>query len=156
MGVTSNQVAILHSEVQIEAGLTSNQVAILKGLVCRAQWRIGAVAIASNQPSRGPGLEPCAAASKLQWVRGQQEESRKSWTLCLGGKPGGYGRRKSQNGVKQPDINYILTQRTCLGLHAHDNHNKFNIGSDHNMVMSNIKLDVEVERKRLWTRGHQT
>ena len=30
IGLTSNQVAILHSEAQLEIGLTSNQVAILK------------------------------------------------------------------------------------------------------------------------------
>ena len=33
--------------------------------------------------------------------------------------------------------------------------NQVNIGSDHILVMSNIKLDVEVERKTLMTRRPQ-
>ena len=64
------------------------------------------------------------------------------------------GRRwmwKRTNGVTEIEIDYILTNRpdivtdvTVISL--------VNIGSDHRLVMNNIKLDVEVEKKKMMTK----
>ena len=53
---------------------------------------------------------------------------------------------KIPNGVMKSKIDYILTNRLYIVTDA-TVINQVNIGSDHRMVMSNIKLDVEVERK---------
>ena len=59
------------------------------------------------------------------------------------------GRRwtwKSPNGVKKNEIDDILTNRPDIVIDI-TFINQVNIGNDHRLVMSNIKLDVEVERK---------
>jgi endonuclease/exonuclease/phosphatase family metal-dependent hydrolase len=56
------------------------------------------------------------------------------------------GRRwtwKSPNGVTKTEIDYILTNRPDIITDV-TVINQVNIGSDHRLVMSNIKLDVEV------------
>ena len=61
------------------------------------------------------------------------------------------GRRrtwKSPNGVTKTEIDYILINRPDIVTDV-TVINQFNIGSDHRVVMGNIKLDVEVERKTL-------
>ena len=55
------------------------------------------------------------------------------------------GRRwtwKSPNGVKKTEIYYVQIHRADATV---------NIGSGHRLVMSNIKLNVDVERKRIMT-----
>ena len=59
---------------------------------------------------------------------------------------------KSPNGVKR--IDYILTNRPDIVANV-TVINQDTIGSDHSMDMSNIKLDVQVKRKKLSPRGHQ-
>ena len=49
-------------------------------------------------------------------------------------------------GVTKTEIDYILTNRPDIVTYVTDI-NQVNICSDHRLVMSNIKLDVEVERK---------
>ena len=49
------------------------------------------------------------------------------------------------------NIGYILTNRTDIVTDVIVI-NQVNIGSDHRMVISNIKLDVEVEREKLMTK----
>ena len=64
------------------------------------------------------------------------------------------GRRwawKSPNGVMKTEIDYILTTRLDIVTDV-TVVNQVNIGSDHRLVMSNIKLDVEVERKEMMTK----
>ena len=61
------------------------------------------------------------------------------------------GRRwawKTPNGVTKPEIDYILTNRPDIVTDV-TLINQVNIGSDHRLVMSNNKLDVEVERKTI-------
>ena len=61
------------------------------------------------------------------------------------------GRRwtwRSPNGVTTTEIDYILTNRPDIVTYVTVN-NQVNIGSDHRLLMSNIKMDVEVERKTL-------
>ena len=61
------------------------------------------------------------------------------------------GRRwtwKSPNGVTKTEIDYILTNRPDIVTDV-TVINQVNIGSDHRLVMSNIKPDVDVERKAL-------
>ena len=53
-----------------------------------------------------------------------------------------------QNGVTKAEIDYILTNRPDIFTDV-TIINQVNIGSDHRMAMSNIKLDVEVERNKL-------
>ena len=53
---------------------------------------------------------------------------------------------KSLNGVAKTEIDYILTNRPYIVTNV-TVINQVNSGSDHRMVMRNIKLDVEVERK---------
>ena len=63
------------------------------------------------------------------------------------------GRRwtwKSPNGVTKADIYYILTNRSGIITDV-TVISQVSIGSDHRVVMSNIKLDVEVKRKTLMT-----
>ena len=45
------------------------------------------------------------------------------------------------------DIDYILTNRLYIVTDVTVN-NQINIGSEHGLVMSNMKLDVEVERNK--------
>ena len=62
------------------------------------------------------------------------------------------GRRwtwKSPNGVTKTKTDYILTNMPYIVIVVTVS-NQFNIGSDHRMVMSNIKLDVAVERKTIY------
>ena len=64
------------------------------------------------------------------------------------------GRRwtwKSPNGVTKTDINYILSNRSDIVTDV-TVIDQVNIGSDHRLVMSNIKLDVGVERKKMMTK----
>ena len=64
------------------------------------------------------------------------------------------GRRwswKSPNGVTKTEIDYILKNRLDIVTDI-TVINQVNIGSDHRMVMSIIKLDVEVERKQIMTK----
>ncbi|MEG7521681.1 MAG: hypothetical protein M3H12_01060 [Chromatiales bacterium] len=61
------------------------------------------------------------------------------------------GRRstwKSPNGETKNEIDYILTSRPDIVTDVTVT-NQVNTGSDHIMVMSTIKLDIEVERKTL-------
>ena len=51
---------------------------------------------------------------------------------------------ESPDGVKKTEIDYLLINITYITVI-----NQVNIGSDHRLVMSNIKLDVEVEKKKL-------
>ena len=53
-----------------------------------------------------------------------------------------------RNGVTKTEIYYILTNKPDIVTDV-TVINKVNIGSDNRMVMNNIKLDVEVERKQL-------
>ena len=55
---------------------------------------------------------------------------------------------ESPNGVTKTEIDYILTNRPDIVTDV-TVINQVNIGSDHRMAMSNIKLDVEVERNNL-------
>ena len=58
------------------------------------------------------------------------------------------GKRKKQNGGTKTDNDYILTNRPDIVTVTDVTViNQFNIGSDHRLVMSNTKLDVEVEWK---------
>ena len=50
------------------------------------------------------------------------------------------------NGVTMAHIDYILTNRPDIVKYV-TVIDQVNIGSDHRMVMSNIKFDVEMERK---------
>ena len=59
--------------------------------------------------------------------------------------------RKSPNGVTKTETDYILTNRPDIVTDVTVIH-QVNTGSDHRMVMSNIKLDVEVERQTLMTK----
>ena len=64
------------------------------------------------------------------------------------------GRRwtwKSPNGETKTEIDYILTHRPDIVTDV-TVINHVNIGSDNRLVMSNIKLDVEVERTTLMTK----
>ena len=63
--------------------------------------------------------------------------------------------RKSPNGVMKAETDYILTNRPDIVTEV-TVINQVNIGSDHRLVMSNIKLDVEVERQTLMTKGPAT
>ena len=61
------------------------------------------------------------------------------------------GRRwtwKSLNRVPKTEIDYVLTNRSDIVTYV-TFINQVKIGSDHRLVMSNIKLDVEVERKNI-------
>ena len=61
------------------------------------------------------------------------------------------GRRwtwKSRNGVTKTDIYYILTNRPDIVTKV-TVIKQVNIGDDHRLVMSNIKLDIEVEMTKL-------
>ena len=58
---------------------------------------------------------------------------------------------ENQNGVTNTEIDYILTNRLDIVTYVTIT-NQVNIGSDHRMVMNNIKLDIEVERKTLMTK----
>ena len=53
---------------------------------------------------------------------------------------------ESPNGVTKTAIDYILTNRPDIVIDV-TVISQVNIGSDHKLVMSNIKLDVEVDRK---------
>jgi len=53
---------------------------------------------------------------------------------------------ETPNGVTKTEIYYILTNRHIRNSHQINNVNN---GSDHRMIMSNIKSDVDVERKQL-------
>ena len=67
------------------------------------------------------------------------------------------GRRwtwKCPNGVTNTESYYILTNRPYIMTYV-TVINQVNIGSYHIRVLSNIKLDVEVERKHIMTRSHQ-
>ena len=59
---------------------------------------------------------------------------------------------KSPNGLTKTDIDYILTNRPDIVTDV-TVINQVNIGSDHRLVMNNIKLNVEVERKTLMTKN---
>ena len=50
----------------------------------------------------------------------------------------------------ETEIDYILTNRPGIVTDV-TIINQVNIGSEHRLVMSNIKLDVEMERKQLMT-----
>jgi len=65
------------------------------------------------------------------------------------------GRRwtwKSPNGTTTTEIVYILINRPDIVTNV-TVINQVNIESDHSMVVSNIKLDVEVEMKRMMTKS---
>ena len=57
---------------------------------------------------------------------------------------------ESHNCVTKTEIDYILTNGPDIVTDV-TVINQFNIGNDHILVMSNIKLDVEVERKQFIT-----
>ena len=59
-------------------------------------------------------------------------------------KAGGRWTWKNPNGVTNTEIDYTLTNRSDIVTDVTVT-NQVNIGSDHKLVMSNIKLDVEVE-----------
>ena len=58
---------------------------------------------------------------------------------------------KSPNGVTKTEFDYILTNKLAMvtGVTVI---NQVNIGRDHRLVMSNIKPDIKVERKKLMTK----
>ena len=58
------------------------------------------------------------------------------------------------NGLTKTEIDYILTNRPDIVTDV-TVINQVNIGSDHRLVMSNIKLDLGVERKQLMTKRPQ-
>ena len=58
---------------------------------------------------------------------------------------------KSSNDVAKAEIDYTLTNRPGIITDV-TVINQVNIGSDHKLVMSNIKLDVEMEMKKLMTK----
>ena len=55
---------------------------------------------------------------------------------------------ENQNGVRNSEIDYIRTNRSDIVKDV----TIINIGSGHILVTSNIKLNVEVERKTLMTK----
>ena len=57
---------------------------------------------------------------------------------------------RSPNGVRKTEIDYILTRRQDIVIDV-TVIKQVNIGSDHRLVMSNIKLDVEVDRNEFIT-----
>ena len=64
------------------------------------------------------------------------------------------GRRwswKSRNSVTKTEIDYILTNRPDIITYV-TVISQVNIGSDHRIVVSNIKLDIEVEREILMSK----
>ena len=65
-----------------------------------------------------------------------QKKARRRWTW------------KSPNGVTKTEIDYILTNRPHI-VTDRTVINQVNIRSDHILIMSNIKLDVEVERENI-------
>ena len=58
---------------------------------------------------------------------------------------------KSPNGVAKTEIDYILKTRPYIGIEV-TVVNQVNTGSDHRMVISNIKLNVQVEREETITK----
>ena len=66
-------------------------------------------------------------------------------------KQAGDGRGKTQNSVTKTEIDYILTNRPDIVTDVAVI-KQVNIGSDHRMGMSSIKLNAEVERKKLTTK----
>ena len=86
---------------------------------------------------RGDTLAEWAISRKYKIVNTMfQTKAGKRWTW------------KSPNSVMKTDIDYILTNRFDIVTDV-TVIKQVNIGSDHRLVMSNIKLDVEVERKQL-------
>ena len=75
---------------------------------------------------------------KLQNHESQKEAGRR-WTW------------KSPTNVTKTEIDYILTNRPVIVTDV-TLINQVNIGSDHRMGMSSIKLNAEVERKTLTTK----
>ena len=80
------------------------------------------------------------------WARIEKRNSRnlgKMGNIKTGGRRWTW---KSPNGVMKTEIDYILTNRPYIvaGVIVF---NQVNTGSDHRLVMSNNKLDVDVERK---------
>ena len=63
-------------------------------------------------------------------------------------KPGSRWTWKSPNGVTQTEIDYILTNKPDIVTDV-TVINQVNVASDHRLVMSNINLDVQVERKQI-------
>ena len=63
---------------------------------------------------------------------------------------GGDGRGKP-NGVSKTEIDYILTNRPDIVTYV-TVVNHVNNGRDHRLIVGNIKLDVEVERKQMMTK----
>ena len=58
---------------------------------------------------------------------------------------------ENANGVTKTELDYILTNRPDIVTDV-TVINQINIGTEHRIVMSNTKLDVEVERTKLMTK----
>ena len=86
---------------------------------------------------RGDTLVEWATSRKYKIMNTMfQKKARRRWTW------------KSLTGVTKTEIDNILTNRPYIDIDVIVI-NQVNIGSDHRLVMCNIKLDVEVERKTL-------
>ena len=55
---------------------------------------------------------------------------------------------RSPDGKTNNEINYIMTDKPSMITDVRVI-NRINIGSDHRMLMSNIRLDTKAERKKL-------
>ena len=87
---------------------------------------------------RGDALVEWATSRKYNIMNTMfQTKARRGWTW------------KSPNGVTKNDIDYNVTNRQDIVTDV-ISINQVNIGSD--QVMSNIKLDVQVERNKLMTK----
>ena len=100
----------------------------------------------------GLGLRNKSGDTLVEWATSRkykimntifQKKAQREWTW------------KSPNGVTKTEIDYILTNRPDIVTDV-TVINQVNIGSDHRLVMSNIKLEVEVERKKLTTKRPPT
>ena len=61
---------------------------------------------------------------------------------------------RSPDGETKNEIDYIMTDKPNMITDVRVI-NRINIGSDHRMLMSNIRLDTKAERKKLLKRNHQ-
>ena len=86
---------------------------------------------------RGNTLVEWATSRKYKITNAMfQKKAGRRWTT-----------RKSPNCVMKTDIEYILTNRPDIITDV-TVINQVNIGSDHRLDMSNIKLDIEVETRK--------
>ena len=77
----------------------------------------------------------------VEWATSRQN---KIMNTMFQKKAGGRWTWKSPNGVTKTDIDYILTNRPDIVTDV-TVVNQVNIGNHHRLIVSNIKMDVEVE-----------